>query len=346
MSNTNTNPNAIIIEALNWCASTVREINDLLDNAVPLYLPTATEEQIEQAWIDECDVERAREILRRAILDKLVAEQAQEMKDEYIGPTPGVDREKLLNRVIENQERMARVMQKINRCKAALQYFRNGHRVSKKVWDEWKDALGNHWDSWWTIQKHCMGIIGSERSIWNEYFDLVHKPLDPRETYGETEEFDDQHHLVVEVAKAPRTIGDALVILDDMQSVTPKRRLDGELEAHLAEMAEYDRPYSAWERNCKPYPRYMHGACRKPSKSVVNRIEIDRQNEIRGEKILAQMKADEAKAQEADKLFDRVLDDMLRIADAYQEDDTSIRRAPTQKHQDWSLRRGSAITVR
>lgn len=345
----------VVFETLNWLAASIKEMDMMLmyarDEKIVDNVDDMTEEEAGECWIDEEDLERALEILRKAALDKMVAEQAQEMSDEYIGLTPGTDREQLLNQVIDVQEKMAVQMLEINReaefkdvlystyapkrdrftnAKACLEDWKCKHGTTRTFpwWKQWKeakydrdlawqyfneqrDAVSKLWSHWWTLKNACDVLTTNDRGVWKDYFDLVNNPLDARNVYGDTEEFDDQHHLVVDMHVAPREVGSSLVLLNEMVSVTPQRRLDGEIEAHLAEMAQYDRPYTAWERNCKPYPRYMSGRCVDVTKK---RIEMEKRfmdQSWRAKQILAVMKADAVRYKKDKKpsLFNTVLDD-------------------------------------
>ena len=245
----------VVMETLNWLASSVKEMDailmDLRGEVIVTGTDTMTDEEAGECWIDEADSEAAEAILRELALELLTEEQKLEMNDEYIGPTPGADREKLLNDVIDVQERMSKGMSLIQECNDRLNYFTGGHRVPRDVFMGWVDRRKKLWSHWFTLKDECQKIIGEERGVWVDYFNLLNNPVDARNVFGDPEDFDEQIHLVVSTRETPREIGNGLVLLNELVSVTPQRRLYGELEAHLADMAEYDRSYTARERKYK-----------------------------------------------------------------------------------------------
>lgn len=131
-----------------------------------------------------------------AQLEALMLEVAREkgepepiLYDDKTNPiNDNVDGEKVLNEIIEVQERMAKGMLLIEECNKVIEEAKQGKRLPKPVFMQWVNRRGKLWSHWWNLKANCEKLASECPSVWNSYFKLIEEPFQPYFTYGKKED--------------------------------------------------------------------------------------------------------------------------------------------------------------
>jgi hypothetical protein len=89
------------------------------------------------------------------------------------------DWERTLSNIIDIQERMATGMKMIQECKEVLGLAYSGQRrLPFKAFIAWKDRQSTLWYHWKALRANCMALIGDNKWLWHQYFELTRSNMD------------------------------------------------------------------------------------------------------------------------------------------------------------------------
>lgn len=133
-----------------------------------------------------CTIENAE--LAKSILGQSEEQQAQsklydeelfnDLVDETKVKANKVDDKKILNQVIEIQEKMTKI----------------SNLRSKTYGKDW-DIFNKCKTAWWNLKNQCDSVVGGRKYIWKQYFQLRDKAVSRFFTSYNSKDFDEQKHL-------------------------------------------------------------------------------------------------------------------------------------------------------
>lgn len=153
--------------------------------------------------------------------------------DELIGPTGGEDYEKLLNKLVDIQERMQSGMKKhinpaqkkANAIQKRLDEASNGKYLPRDQFMALVEAkkgyvefLKKCWTKWKELKQECDDLCKQHPVLWPKYFELANSEINEYYTAFDPEDIDNQENLH----------NDQIDTLDCLS------------ESHLEEMKAYD----------------------------------------------------------------------------------------------------------
>lgn len=152
--------------------------------------------QVEESWIeysckDELDnirlsISRALGLPEPVLYEDHNQDDLESLKID--SKPSSTDWERVLNEVIELQERMATGMKMIQECEKVLESARSGKRIPKDAFVAWIERKKKLWNHWFSLKNTCMELIGEDTWLWKRYFSLCENGIDRTGyTDGETE---------------------------------------------------------------------------------------------------------------------------------------------------------------
>lgn len=155
-------------------------------------------------------------------LAEMDAAQLERFDNEtFQGLGAGPDLEKMLNQVIDLQERMAKGSLMIQEVQAKLDHFQE-NRVPYNVFMAHVDRIKKLKAHWWNLKGQCDAIVGPHRQVWGMYFGLVNEELTGYFTFGGKDLTEDDNRPDSRMAPSDEIYADE----------------------HITEMAQYDADFN------------------------------------------------------------------------------------------------------